>query len=492
MDFDEYRRRQREMDDLLGLGQRASAIGEALKLSRPLSDQFGPGSAIQQAMEASRPLSERIGLGRSPGIDAFLEGGMLSGIALDGGIGTVLREHNAFSASGHNLQEFADVARGGIAVNAIAARYQEQIGAMHDLISRDMLGVGAIGNRLVGVDLASKALSAERAQVGAIARAAHWATGLDERSSGALAGIFTTTHGITDQIKELTRAAAGIVEAGGLGARASRIASGAIDETTALRFATFAGSIDMFGPRSTVGQAALESILGTWRTTADLPASFFRDPSVRARRYRAAEVDPGLINADNGDVIDVLVQTGVVSGERTATGVRALIEVGPLRMSITTRRARHDAFRAIDGFEVALRAFIGVKLAADVASGGEDPDKWFTLRVPGNIVGEAKRIRRHAYRAGEPKQPLVNFTNLGDLISVITSNRNWDAVFGAVFEDRDGIKVDLQRLNAHRRPTMHARPIDGPRLAEILLTIRRLGAMMEADGGWVDGWDDDL
>lgn len=28
MDFDEYRRRQRKMDDLLGLGQRTSAIGE--------------------------------------------------------------------------------------------------------------------------------------------------------------------------------------------------------------------------------------------------------------------------------------------------------------------------------------------------------------------------------------------------------------------------------------------------------------------------------
>ena len=54
MDLDEYQRRQRQMDELLGIGRRGSTIDEALKLSRPLSEQLGlgRGSAIQQALEA--------------------------------------------------------------------------------------------------------------------------------------------------------------------------------------------------------------------------------------------------------------------------------------------------------------------------------------------------------------------------------------------------------------------------------------------------------
>jgi hypothetical protein len=215
---------------------------------------------------------------------------------------------------------------------------------------------------------------------------------------------------------------------------------------------------------------------------SDLPAGFFRDLAVRARTYRDAEVDAGLVDASSAEVVELLVESGAVAGERTGGRTRAVVEIGPLRMTVTAGRARHDAYRAIDGFEVALRAFVAAKLAEACEADGQDPTKWFTARVPGNIVGDAMRVRRDACKAGEPKQPLINFTNLGELITIITTNRNWTAVFEPVFADRDGFKADLQRLTAHRRPAMHARPIDGPRLAEILLMIRRLIASMEADG----------
>jgi hypothetical protein len=263
-------------------------------------------------------------------------------------------------------------------------------------------------------------------------------------------------------------------------------------DATALKLSAFGGSLDLFGPRAPAGQAAFDALFGRWHMRSDLPAGFFRDPAVRARTYRDAEVDAGLVDASSAEVVELLVESGAVAGERTGGRTRAVVEIGPLRMTVTAGRARHDAYRAIDGFEVALRAFVAAKLAEACEADGQDPTKWFTARVPGNIVGDAMRVRRDACKAGEPKQPLINFTNLGELITIITTNRNWTAVFEPVFADCDGFKADLQRLTAHRRPAMHARPIDGPRLAEILLMIRRLIASMEADGNWDAGWDDDI
>jgi len=484
------------MEELLGLRRSSSAIDDALKASQPFSEQLGlvRGSAVDQAMKATRPLSEQMGLERRSAIDEFIDGNEITRARMDG-IGSVLRGRDAFSTGviDRSLTKLAENASAGIGARVTATKYFEQIETLNDRISRDMLGVGALDKKFAGIDHLTKTLAVERAQVDAITRAKQWAMGLEGRAPDAVSRILKSTRSIEDQLGHLTRTATGIVQAGDLASRATRsLAVGGIHDTTVLKLATFAGSLDLLGPKSSAGQAALDSLLGTWRMRPDLPASFFRDPDTRVRVYREAEVDPGLIDADNAEVIEVLVESGAVSGERTATGTRAFVDVGPLRMAITTRRARHDAFRAIDGFEVSLRAFVGTKLAAHLMARGEDANKWFTLRVPGSLVGEVKKVRREAYRAGEARQPLINFTNLGDLISIITSNRNWDEVFGAVFDDREGFKVDLQRLNAHRRPAMHARPIDGPRLAEILLTIRRLAAMMDANGAWTDGWDDDV
>lgn len=494
MSSDESIRRQRQREDLLGLGRRGSAIDEVLKANRPLSEQLGLGGgyAIDQALKATRPLSEVIGLGRRSAIDEFISGSALTRARIDS-IGSVLRARDAFSTGviDGSLAKVAENATAGIGASVAAIKYREQIETINDRISRDVFGVGTFHKHFGGIDHVTRAFAAERAQVAAITRAARWATGIEGRTPDALSSILKSTRGIEDQIGQLTRTAAGIVEAGDLASRATRsLVAGGIRDTTVLKLSAFAGSLDLFGPRASAGQAAFDSLLGTWQMRPDLPASFFRDPYTRARYYREAEVDEGLIDAENAEVIDVLVESGVVAGERTASGIWAFVDVGPLRMTITTRRARYDAFRAIDGFEVSLRAFVGTKLAAYLASRGEDASKWFTLRA-GWLVGEAKKTRREAYKAGEAPQPLINFTNLGDLITVITSNRNWDEVFGAVFDDRNGFKIDLQRLNAHRRPAMQARLIDGPRLAEILLTIRRLTAMMEADGAWTDGWDDD-
>jgi hypothetical protein len=47
----------------------------------------------------------------------------------------------------------------------------------------------------------------------------------------------------------------------------------------------------------------------------------------------------------------------------------------------------------------------------------------------------------------------------------------------------------MQKLIAARRPTMHIRPVEGVRLAELICVVQRLSAQMENDGAWLRAAD---
>nr|WP_243843491.1 Swt1 family HEPN domain-containing protein [Sphingomonas vulcanisoli] len=154
-------------------------------------------------------------------------------------------------------------------------------------------------------------------------------------------------------------------------------------------------------------------------------------------------------------------------------------------MRILATRPKLGAFGAIEAFENGLRAFVAAKLAP--AHGA----KWFVQRVPGDIVGRAKERRREAMRSGEAALDLIFYTDLGDLLTIIVRRDNWSEHFEAVFDRAEWLRVDLERLTAYRRPTMHSRPIEPPLLCEIVFIIRRLVGWMERDGIWDHGWDAD-
>ena len=484
MGIDDYLRQERKLAEALGL--RASAVEQALKLTRPLGAELGilrEKALLGQAIAAPRSVADEIARGQN-----ILLGDTIGKLKRDhlgvGAITDFLRGQDAFSTKALIGNIGAASAAGAL------VKQQRQLDRAGERFA-DLVGTSGLARSAAGATLPNMIQEALRAQTAA--RASFWASNIDAHSSKAMAAALNVSRGIDGQLNRLTRAAAGIVRAGELAPTVSGMR--ALDrnsDATALKLSAFGGSLDLFGPRARAGQAAFDALFGRWHMRNDLPAGFFHDPAVRTRTYRDAEMDAGLVDASSAEVVELLVESGAVAGERAGGRTRAVVEIGPLRMTVTAGRARHDSYRAIDGFEVALRAFVATKLAAACEADGQDPTKWFTTRVPGNIVGDAMRVRRDAYKAGEPKQPLINFTNLGELITIITTNRNWTAVFEPVFADRDGFKVDLQRLTVHRRPAMHARPIDGPRLAEILLMIRRLIASMEADGNWDAGWDDDI
>ncbi len=256
-----------------------------------------------------------------------------------------------------------------------------------------------------------------------------------------------------------------------------------MDRTT-LKLSAFAGMIETIRSQKAI-ENSVATLFGTWRSHDGLPSDYWRSRAVRAEHYARAEVDSGLISAPNAVVVEALVESGVVEGRRTERGqVVAAFEVGDVRVRIAADRAPSAGFAAIRAFEIALRAFLAAQL--EPIHGPE----WFARTAQGDAVGQAKRRRHAALVAGEDKQPLVDYSELGDLIHVVTSKSGWP-IFEPFFGRMDMWKVDLDRLIALRRPTAHARKTDGVQLAEMLLTIRRRMADMGRTEARAAGWDDD-
>lgn len=324
-------------------------------------------------------------------------------------------------------------------------------------------------------------------------RSRHWASILGTTSTKDYSSLLGLS-GSTKELEALRLAAGSIADAtAGLGIsdlfkRAMGVGEGlGAFSDTATKLSLFAGTLDVFGPRAGANEAAYRALMGGYETGAMLDRAYWRDPLERARYYRDHEVDEGLIDAENAETVAVLIESGVVEGRRTRAGtVTAVVEAGPIKVRIIASRPRLGAYQAIDAIETGLRTFVAAKLSA-----AQGPH-WFKQRVPGEIANRAKDRRREAMRAGEPQLELIHYTDLGDMIAMITRKDNWSEIFEAVFIRPDWFKVDLERLTAHRRTPMHARPVDAVQLIEILLNVRRLVEAMERDGCWDAGWDADI
>lgn len=337
------------------------------------------------------------------------------------------------------------------------------------------------------------ALSINREEFGALSRARHWAHTLSGSAATDYAALLGTGKNYRDQLDALNLAADSIVRATAGFTASAALTSAALGssfaglDVTSTKMSLFAGAIDVLGPGSDGSQAAYAALLGSYSSPEMLDRAYWRDPRERARYYRDQDVDDGLIDADNTATVAVLIDSGVVEGRRTRAGtMTAVVEAGPVKLRITASRPKMGAFGAIDAFENALRAFVSAKLEALAGP------NWFKQRVPGDVMTRAKERRREAMRAGEAQLPLIHYTDLGDLIGVILRKDNWGELFEAVFDRAEWLKVDLERLNANRRPTMHSRPVEPVQLCEIVFTIRRLLGWMERDGVWDHGWNDDV
>lgn len=246
---------------------------------------------------------------------------------------------------------------------------------------------------------------------------------------------------------------------------------------TQFKMSALAGIGEAFDQRSHFRLDAYHSLFGEWRTRVDLPENFWRDGRVRKRMYREAEVDEGLIIAEPGMALEIMIESGLTAGFRSEANAVAVVTLGEVSMTIRSSGTSKDAYALIGRFEQELRVYVERKLEERF---GLD---WFKLRAS-NLIGKAKDIRKAAMARGEAFAPLVNFTELGELSGIIQSTRNWDEAFGDVFVEKTEFDHDMQKLIAVRRPTMHMRRIDGVRLVEVICVIQRLSEQMANDGAW--------
>lgn len=246
---------------------------------------------------------------------------------------------------------------------------------------------------------------------------------------------------------------------------------------TQIKMSVLAGVSETFDRSNRVQFDAYHSLFGEWRTRVDLPEVFWRDGRARKRMYREADVDEGLIVAQPGMALEIMIESGLTAGLRSEADAVAVVTLGEVSMTIRSRGASKDAYALVGRFEQELRAYVGRKLEERFG-----PD-WFRLRAS-NLVGKAKETRKAAMARGEAFAPLVNFTELGELSGIVQNTKNWDEVFGDVFVEKTEFDHDMQKLIALRRPTMHIRRIDGVRLVEVICVTKRLSEQMEDDGAW--------
>lgn len=357
---------------------------------------------------------------------------------------------------------------------------------------------GTVGDVLKGLEkqptlhhLASeqrKIMEHQSALFGSFSRATQWSDALTGLKAPDYARFIGGSKSIADEMDAVGRVARDLAATQDtlFGSRAQRQLDSMLG-ATATKLSLFAGSIDVLGPSSASTLAAYDSLMGSYdAATAPVHRSYWARPDERARYYRDQNVDDGLIDAEAAATVTALVETGVVEGRLTRRGtVKAVLEIGEVRMEIVASRPKASARDVIDAFETKLREFIGAQLEA-VAG-----DEWFKHRVSGDIARKAKEKRRDAMRAGENKLPLIHYVDLGELIHIILPTDNWK-IFGPIFDRPDWLRTDLERLNALRRPAAHSRPIDAVQLAEIIMTIRKLTGWMQRDPDWLSGWDDDI
>jgi hypothetical protein len=359
------------------------------------------------------------------------------------------------------INAYGKFAATGAILGSLADQFSE-VGKRHSLLDKNVLA----------------SLTGPLAEA---ARANQWAT----RLAGTGVMEFAVWSPIMEEVERIHGAATSMLDASAevdrlrltatLGLEARRSAE---MEVTRLKLSALAGAGDVLGFEARTSFAAYEQLFGDWHTRPDLPQRFWRDPAMRRRRYREADVDPGLIEAAPATAVEVVIDSGFAAGVSEGSVSVALFDIAGLSMQIRSNNSSVDAFSAIVVFEQTLRQFIAFKLEAVAGP------QWFKQRVGGDTRKKARENRAAAMANGELEKALIAFLDLGDLIAILLRKDNWAGAFGYVFPNREQLEFDLRALVASRRPTMHARSVDAVRLVELMCIIRRLTQWIEGDGEW--------
>ena len=127
----------------------------------------------------------------------------------------------------------------------------------------------------------------------------------------------------------------------------------------------------------------------------------------------------------------------------------------------------HDAI--LKQVEILLRQLIEKKLYA--ISGIH----WIEKHVPKNIVKKWSKIRKNAQKLSGKCFSLILYADFMDLTLIICDERNWDNVFGTIFNSKDDFYASMTRLHPIRNAMAHSRPLAR---SEVLVLVAESSRML--------------
>jgi len=177
----------------------------------------------------------------------------------------------------------------------------------------------AIGTSRLG--LKPEALAALAGATGEAARLNQWAGINGSAAIAALAGMNVGRSSFDQEIGLIRNTVASSVAALNQTDRlkvSANLGIGTVGEAiraaTQTRFAALAGAGDVLGFGAMSSITAYNEIFGDWHSSRNLPERYWRDPSLRRRRYEEADVDVGLIEATPSEAIEIVSGSGFLAG----------------------------------------------------------------------------------------------------------------------------------------------------------------------------------
>lgn len=100
------------------------------------------------------------------------------------------------------------------------------------------------------------------------------------------------------------------------------------------------------------------------------------------------------------------------------------------------------------------------KLIVDVLS-NNDPNWWEKIHPTVKEKAEQKHDKGKDYKKllQIPNYQLIEETDFGDLLLIITSDKNWNNHFHKIFLNRDALKVKLDELALYRNIPAHSKDV---------------------------------
>jgi len=130
----------------------------------------------------------------------------------------------------------------------------------------------------------------------------------------------------------------------------------------------------------------------------------------------------------------------------------------------------------MNNFEQKLRVLISDELSARATN-------WMKSRIPGNKMVKEWEARRDKSLKSDtflhPSSELIDYSELGDLFTIIAWSTNWDEVFVNIFKNKRVFESETEQIIMIRRDLAHARGLNKIQKQKLKLMISQLEALID-------------